>query len=420
MTAQRQSPKGVPDAISAWLNDDPDGGTASAPRVFALTLGILLVVFGATANWTFATNDPLTNAIAGWYLGNEGTVILDRHEDILPHRTTVAWVVESPRGPVSQYPPGTSAVAAAAYALTPGDLRPVLVAGTTDGRDIEVLQPPIWPATLTAVLVTALACSILALVYLDIGGTASRVVGAGVLSGLATGAWSVASNMAWTHGPAMLCIAAGVWAASKNRWWLSGLAFGAGILVRPHVAVIAAVLGLYLAMRRRRALPAIGIGTGSAVGLGGLLLYNHHLFGSWTISAGYGGDFANNLFSTDVVWFVRNVVLGLVSPVNGLLVWAPFLVLLAVEGWRSRRVTPDWATAAAIGGALYLMVQWKANRYTGGAAYFAYRYPLETLVAVAPWLWSGSATGLKQTPTRFLKMLLVIGVTGQAVGAVLG
>src|SRR5690606_8043078 len=157
-----------------------------------------------------------------------------------------------------------------------------------DLAPVTVPVPALWPATLSAVIVTAAAGGFLALTARSMGATFRTAVAAGLVAGLGTTAWAVAANMSWTHGPAMLAIAAGVYAASRKRWLLSGLAFGAGVLVRPHIAVIAAALGIGAVLRDRRLEPISKVALGSGAGLVALLAYNYWLWNTWTISGGYG------------------------------------------------------------------------------------------------------------------------------------
>ena len=65
-------------------------------------------------------------------------------------------------------------------------------------------------------------------------------------------------------------------------------------------------------------------------------------------------------------------------PTHGLLIWAPFVIVLGIGAVVGRRQVADWSATAAVGGVLYLLVQSRAEhlRRRGGAT-SAYRYPLE-------------------------------------------
>lgn len=80
----------------------------------------------------------------------------------------------------------------------------------------------------------------------------------------------------------------------------------------------------------------------------------------------------------------RNIIGALADPRVGIFVVTPFLVLLLLRVRPALLDGPAWARGAALGGTLYLLIQLKANRYTGGAGFVGYRYPLEALAAAAP------------------------------------
>jgi hypothetical protein len=82
---------------------------------------------------------------------------------------------------------------------------------------------------------------------------------------------------------------------------------------------------------------------------------------------------------------------------------------------------PDWALAADVGGVLYLLIQWRANRFSGGAAFFAYRYPMETLTVMAPGLYLGYQRWVRGRPLaeRALRFSLAVSVAAQGTGALL-
>src|SRR5690606_24249235 len=105
-----------------------------------------------------------------------------------------------------------------------------------------------------------------------------------------------------------------------------------------------------------------------------------------TVSGGYGDGFTDRFGSSSASWFLANVLGALFDPRRGLLLWAPFLILLFPLGFAARKSMPDRASAAAVGGLIYLLIQLRANRFSGGDGYFAYRYPLEALTAAGPWL----------------------------------
>ena len=114
-----------------------------------------------------------------------------------------------------------------------------------------------------------------------------------------------------------------------------------------------------------------------------LLWYNWWVWGTPSISGGYGDGFVGNALSTDFGAYVVNIFGALTDPFHGLLTYSPFLLILIPglrEAWKN---SPDWAKGGSIGGIVYLLVQLKANRFSGGEGFVGYRYPLEALTASA-------------------------------------
>jgi hypothetical protein len=389
-------------------------------------LGALAVIYGLTAAWSLPWSvDAVTNAITGWYVGTSGSPIATGHENLAEQtrRGHTPWIIDSPRGPVSQYPPAAAVPPALAYAVVQPGLTSIAVSrfvSPTQGT-VEYRMPPVWPAVISAVLVTAAALAVVAQVFQRLGASRHVAIIAGLLAGTATGAWSVVSNVPWTHGPAMLFLALGLLALASDRWAWAGVAFGAAILARPHLAVIPAVVGIWVTLARRDWRPMVHIGLTSAVGLALLVAYNYWLWGALTVAGGYGEGFAENLTSGSFGWYVGNIAGGLFHLERGLLIWAPFLLLLVPAAWFSRSDHPDWTLAASVGGMIYLLLQWRLNRYSGGAGFFAYRYPMETLTVMAPSLYLGYFCWVRGRPVaeRVLRFTLAASIAAQATGAVL-
>lgn len=334
--------------------------------------------------------DPLTNAVTGWHLGIRGTVILEGYEQATrpEYYRNIGWYVDSPRGPVSHYPPGAAAIAAPFYRVAGDPLTPKQMIGTNnpDAPPLELPMPSVGPATLAAQIAVAAAMALLAASLAVAGLSPVAAVATGLLAGVATPMWTVAASALWQHGPAALWLAMGVLLVAKSKYFASGLAFGAAVMTRPHLALIAAAVGIYVAWKEHRLRPMVGIGLGSAVGLAGILAYNWWLWGRLTISGGYGRDFTDNLTSGDSVGYVENLFWALFDPAVGIIMVSIFLVPLLLRIRPAWRDAPPWAQGAAIGGILYLLVQYKANRFSGGAGFLGYRYPLEALTAITPLL----------------------------------
>jgi hypothetical protein len=366
--------------------------SASDRRFFLLAFLPLLIIYLATANWSTPKTDALTNAIAAWSIGTSGSAVLDEHAAVTEPGVSgvLAYIVESEEGPVSKYPPGAALLAAPIYAVWPqeAELIPPGDARRWDDFDFALVLPPFAPAAITAALVTALAVAVAGLTARVYVGSTVAMAGTYVY-GLATGAWGVAADTLWQHGPAMLWLALGIYLAVRDRGWWSGIAFGLAVLTRPITAVIVAVLGLSTAWRERSPWPAVRLGVGSLAGLAVLLFYNAVVFGSATISGGYSRNVADVALDSDLVWYVRNVLGGLFDPAQGLLTVSPFIIALGVGTFREWKALPGVLRSATLGAIAYLLVQWKLNRYSGGDGFVGYRYPLEAIAALAPALYFG-------------------------------
>jgi hypothetical protein len=394
-------------------------------QIFLMVVVPLFILYFATAARGLPyLADAYTNALTAWSVASRGTIYLDTSPELAQpgHFGRIARFVETPSGHVvSQYPPGTALISLPFYVFHTATTRTTLVS-TTDNDDggITMDVPSFVPAGLAASTTTALAMGFLSLIFVQIL-SPSRALVAGYIAGLGTGAWAVASNALWQHGPAMFWIALALYLVSKNRLGLAGLGFGMAILTRPHVALIAFAVGVVLGISRRGIRPLLRLGAGSLLGLLALIAYNWMVFQTPSISGGYGSNFTDNVLHSSLLWYVRNIVLALLAPQQGLIVWAPFILVLSFGTVRAWRAAPAWAKGAAIGGVLYLLLQLKANRYYGGDGFFAYRYPLEALTGVAPLLALSWKQWVSKTPLR-LRLFnggVILAIVGQAIGALM-
>ena len=355
---------------------------------FLLVFVPLALIYIATASYGLGYHiDPFTSAVTGWHIGMTGSVLLPDYEEAAEPEQfgNIAWIVESPRGPVSQYPPGAAALSAPLYRIWNQPLSPAVIGGfnNPDAEPIPLGFPSLTPATLAAALASAAAMGFLAATIPFVGGSRYQAVITGYVGGLATTMWAVASDALWQHGPASMWIALAILLVARSHLEWAGLAFGAAILTRPHLALIAAALGVFLVVTRRSLVPALKIGAGSLLGLAGLLWYNFWIWGSPSITGGYGDGFVGNALSTNFGAYVVNIFGALTDPFHGLLPYSPFLLILIPGLRKAWKNSPDWAKGAGIGGIVYLLVQLKANRFSGGEGFVGYRYPLEALTAAA-------------------------------------
>lgn len=341
----------------------------------------------------------MTNNITAWSLVTHGTPVAVGYEGLESARGEfhpgLPWLRHSERGPLAQYPPGAALTALPVYGiarLLDSQGPPFAELGPATGTIVVGHYPPRWPGVVAGALSTALAGGLVALSVAHHDGRRTALIAAGVF-GLGTTAWTVAGTDLWQHGPGMLWLTAAVFAAQRGHDGRAGLALALAILVRPHTALIAAGIGLGAGLARRSVRPVLTIGILSSLGLVGLISFNAWAFGSPSITGGYSSTFAENLTGSGADqwrWYGANIARGLFSPHYGLMVYAPFLLVLLpglAAGWRRADPVARWA---AVGGLAFLLVQWKANRASGGSAFWAYRYPLETLsvsvlLAVAAW-----------------------------------
>ncbi|HZD24261.1 MAG TPA: hypothetical protein VE569_12800 [Acidimicrobiia bacterium] len=369
--------------------------------VFLLVFVPLSVIYLATANLSTHNHiDPLTNSLTAWQLGMTGSVVMPERAGAATedYRGNIAWIVESPKGPVSQYPPGAAALAAPAYWLMGDPMTDWYVEGS-NRRDADAILFPLpsaAPATVVAALASAAAMGFLAAAIPYAGSSHTAAVVTGYVAGLGTTMWAVASDALWQHGPGAMWVALGIYLAARSWLVWSGLAFGAAILTRPDLALIAAAVGLYLSFSRRCLRPAMRVGIGSVLGLVVLLWFNWWLWGEPTVTGGYGDVFVERLGEGSLGSYLENIAGALFDPLHGLFSYSPFLLLLIPglrAGWRK---SPDWAKGAGIGAILYLLVQLKVNRFSGGHGFLGYRYPLEALSAAGSMFFLSYANWVRE------------------------
>jgi alpha-1,2-mannosyltransferase len=131
-----------------------------------------------------------------------------------------------------------------------------------------------------------------------------------------------------------------------------------------------------------------------------LVVYNTQMFGSPSISGGYGSGFSERAASGNLLWFAGNILGGLFDAHRGLLIWSPFLVVLAAGLPAAWRAATPWVRWSAVGGVMYLLLQYKANRFSGGDGFYGYRYPLDAMTAASPLLFLAYVKWVVERPAR--------------------
>jgi hypothetical protein len=355
-------------------------------RVAALLFVLVWIVYLATATyWVGQMNDTRATTQSAWSLATRGTLALPE-----AWRGEIDWEVEGADGrPYTNRFPGPTLWAAPFHVV--GDM---LFPRPAPSHPHLLNYAPSGVAAATGAALAVL------LSYLGFRQLADRrtAVGAALVLAFGTSVWSVSADIIWTHTVTHLALALGILAMAHERHIAGGLAFGAAILSRPHLAIVPAVVGIWGGVRQRRLRPVLEMGLASALGLLAIVLYSRILFGTWLPISGYNDYAVRGLAGTPTREFVERFVRYLVDPTRGFFIYTPLLLVLVPFVHRGWRASPWWARSAAVSGVAYLLIQMRANTYSGGAQYFGSRLTLETLVLCAPLLlrtWQVSVARLR-------------------------
>jgi hypothetical protein len=346
-----------------------DGRAVLALFLVALTLYLL------TASYTInQVNDTQATALSAWSVGTRWTFALPAQwpEEV------VYWARPGVDGRTyTDRFPGPILWAAPFYSVT----ELVVPRGTPAHPYLANFAP----AGVAAAFAAAGAVCVAFLLFRRSVGRRLALLAAASLA-FTTGMWSVASGAMWTHGVGSLFLLLGVLGTSTKRYGWAGAAFGFAILCRPQYAVIPAVIGLWEALRHRDLAPVLKIGALSGLGLGAMSVYSRIIFGTWLPVAGYETFKVGAVATRSPSAFAENVVLALVHPLRGILLYTPILLLLLPGLDRGWKAAAPWVRSSAIAGLIYAVVQLRANSWTGGADFFGNRLLLETLVLASPLL----------------------------------
>src|SRR3954468_16852724 len=374
--------------------------------LWSVVAGVCALVYALTAHWRSPGLDSEAAAWPAWSLAHRGTLDLSGIAG-LPYGNV--WFLHAHGQILSN--------------RTIGDVLtgvPVnLLLGWTG------LSAP-TAAALTAVLASAAAMATLALVLRPLAGRWALPAVVAVAFG--TAVWTVSSEELWTHTGDVLWLSLILFALSRGRHMWVGLAFVPAILTRPHLAVAALVIALWLAGSRRSLRPLLTIGAPAAFGLVLLAGINASIFGHWSLSGGYGvtGGYsvaataaAGGGLSAAVSTVGTNLLGALVSPRCGVLLYSPVVVVGLLGLRRGYRSAPDWMWAAALGGGMYEVAQCKINRFTGGTLFFSNRLMIECLVLCSPLLLHGARAWMRTSTRRqsAAVALLLVSVGIHTVGA---
>ena len=369
------------------------GAARLGPRFAALVVGLFLIF-----NLNFrelGLLDPIPSTLLPVSLLRDGDADLSEFRALLEadaaygsHLWNFGALQEIEGRLVSSYPLGAALIATPFYAV------PVWLGWLETWRDFA------WMGKLTASLLVALSAGFLFLAAHEIAG--ERVAyGIALSYALATDAWAVASQALWQHGPGMLCLSVALWLALRlergdgaRAAWGLGVALALAVLCRSLNVVPAAVLGLFVLVRQRRAL----VPTALPLAVAGVwqAAYNLSTYGelsgghralienTWQSASGFTLE---NAFTFPLLEGLASI---LVSPGKGLLVYTPqmaFALAALIPAALDRsfalgRYLALWIVLAAIPLAKYVL-------WWGGAS-FGPRYLCEALLPltlVLAWLW---------------------------------
>lgn len=362
----------MPGNLVARLNAALDRVTNSDRTMWASVFVFSLAVFTLTAHWTTGNSiDTVSAYVPAWQLVHHHTLFLDN----LPVVKGPGWWVHHDGHVLSSRMPGVILIAVPAQFLLSFGSAPAQVGGV-----------------LTAVLVASLGVANIAVLLRRLGSPRIALAAVTVLA-FGTAVSTVAAAELWTHGPDLLWLSLALLALSRERYWLAGLAFAPMMLTRTHLAAAALVVGCWIAWRRRSLWPVLQVGTPALAGMALLVLWNHHVWGSYSLGgSGYSYAARNALHghgTNQALQLAREAAGTLVSPMRGVLIYAPILLLAPVFAGRGWRVAPAWAQAAFLGGLGYEFVQLRIDSFVGGDYFFGNRLVIEPLVLCTPLLYCG-------------------------------
>jgi hypothetical protein len=416
----------------------PGNSTARAPRLrlalprlSPLTKRFLLIVVSAlvlyNANFReLGLTDTLPATLLPESILRHGDLTLDEFSEVLRRGSydgmvsltrAVEWsstIYEVGGHQRSAYPAG------AAFLATPVYVVPVAFGWLDDFRDYRIA------AKLSASLMVALSAGFLFLALARTCSPGSALLLAASYA-FGTGAWTIASQALWQHGPAMLCLAFGLWLAlrlgereSKTDAALLSVALAMAMLCRPQNALGAAAIGVFALLRRPRSWPFL-LGP-AALLLTWQLWYNqrayHDLRGGYpailTSEAHAWRGYTTETVLQQPLWEGLSGLL--ISPGKGLLVYTPAmllpLVVLPVLAFRQPRSLASYLLFWVVASLLMLA---KSRLWWGGTGYGP-RYLLELLLPMTfavGMFWQRLHVAVK----LLFGVAVVFGVFAQIVGA---
>ena len=212
-----------------------------------------------------------------------------------------------------------------------------LDAGPVDAEGNLVRKHETRLLKLVAALLAAITCWLfwrIAVEYLPTVGAALLTVGFAIASPMA----STVSRPFWSHGWAVLCATGALYVLMSARFEsrrsvhvAMGMLATLAYLCRPPMSLTVVALGVLLLIRRRR--QVVWYAAGAALWLGAFVMHSLVTFGTilprYFRSPGQGFDLDQG--------FWRSLAGTMISPGRGLVVYLPYLVVLAglaIAAWR--------------------------------------------------------------------------------------
>lgn len=375
-------------------------GRARKWRAPMLLFAVLLAVFALTSTRGAASTDDHAPAVEAWRIASSGSPWL---EDVMTDEFAKDnWLHEVPNGHiVADRMAGPVVLSVPFYWL---------LDRSSDPGDFSMV-----PGGFAAAFLTAWTG---VLMFLALRRRLGDLLGGAVALAfcLATPTWAVSADGPWTHTVTQFGIAGAAYGASRRNWWLAGLFMGAGIWGRPHLALIATVLGLGMSWTSRSLKTAWQVGLPSLGAVVLLTCWNQFMFGVWSpVSSGYVGH--GETLMSGRPGALENFAGFLIAPDRGLLLWTPVLWLLlpaVVRGWAH---LPEWSKWLALGGVLYTVAQLRMNVFTGGDSFYAYRLGLELLTCAAP-LYAFALPHVGRLGRRALPLVVGVQFAAMVAGSV--
>jgi hypothetical protein len=283
------------------------------------------------------------------------------------------------------------------------------------------LKPSVVPAALTAATLTAATVGFLFLAFRRLAAPRLAVI-CTLTAAFGTSLWTISSAEVWPHTVDALCLSLAMYALARNRPLWAGAALSVAITARPHMAVVALVLGLTLGWATRSWRAIVAVGGPATAGLAGVVLWNDLVFGHLSVSGGYPSYASDNLTGktgNNIDGLLANVAGFFVSPQRGLFVFFPLAVLLVVGARAAWRHAAPWVRCMAVAGVAYSLVQLKINSFSGGDAFYGYRLATELVICTAPLAVVAVSSWVLQREWRWRlgRSLAAASVGLQAVGA---